>query len=736
MKSRERLVGALIVVLLTLGFLKLRMSASTTLHAIPAVNAASSADRGKPPEKVTSYRKLPMSFEANQGQTDERVKFLSRGQGYNLFLTPDEALLSLFQPQTEGADDAATGGVPLHAIPQTMVRMKLRGANAFATAAGVDEIATRSNYYIGNDPKRWRTGIANYSRVRFSEVYPGVDMVYYGNPRELEYDFDVAPGGDPRAIRLKFAGARNMAINSTGDLTMFTPAGELVIKRPAIYQLETDTASVNGTPAKRRVEGGYRLTGRHEVSFQVAAYDRSKPLIIDPVSLVYSNFLGGALADSGNAIAVDSSGNAYVTGSTASVNFPNPGCTFGCAYFGGPMDAFVTEFNPAGFPVFSDFLGGAGNDRGFGIAVDGFGFVYVTGATSSANFLTIGCTQCVFGGGGMDAFVTILNPGGAPFSSTFLGGTGMDFGLSIAVDANRGPYVTGYTSSANFPVTGGVVQPAFGGGAADAFVTRYVPAAPGYVYSTYLGGNGADYGRGIALDPQNDACVTGNTLSINFPTHVPFQPAKSGLSDAFVSCVLPNGAAFLYSTYLGGPGNDYGRAIAVDSSAQVYVTGDTFSAGFPVTPGVFQPAKAGPPNTSDAFVTKYKIGGGGYTYSTFLGGVTNDSGNGIALDISKNAYIVGTTAGSFPAVPCTFGCAYGGGVSDAFVTSLNPPGTALIYSDYLGGAGKDAGLGAAVNTSFGLFATGNTASANFPITVCAFCVYNGGTMDAFVSRVQ
>lgn len=672
---------------------------------------------------IESYARSPLSFEANRGQTAEQVKFVSRGPGYTLFLTNDEAVLALRDHSK------------VHQAAGTTLRLQFVGANRHATVKGLEELPGKSNYFVGNDPKQWQTGIPAYARVKYHDVYPGVDVNYYGTQQQLEFDFVVAPGADPSQIALhlqadpsaKAQKQGKLRVDNHGDLVESTRAGELRLRKPTVYQIIANA----GEAEKKLVETKYVLKKNFQVGFEVGSYDKTRELVIDPIVPFYSTYLGGAANDFGLSIAVDPKGNAYITGATASLNFPVPGCVFGCVYNGGAFDAFVTELNPAGFPVYSDYLGGAGTDYGYGIAVDFNGSAYVTGATNSLNFPVPGCIICA-NRGGFDAFVTEVAPGGAGLIySTYLGGKGNDYGRAIAVDNNGDAYVTGITSSHNFPMFACAFC-VFQGGATDAFVTELRPFGVGFVFSTYLGGKGNDYGYGITFDPNERPIVTGSTTSLNFPVVAGcFQCANAGLSDAFITEFNFAGAGLLASTYLGGTGNDYAYAIAQNTNEGIFITGSTASQNFPVVNCLQCVFQGG---ASDAFVTHFNPALTGLVYSTYLGGKGTDSGRGIALDAKLDALVTGYTSSvNFPVANC-FQCVYNGGASDAFVTSLIPPGPGLNFSTYLGGKGNDYGYGIGVNLSFNplaAFVTGSTTSVNFPVLGCFQCV-NGGASDAFV----
>ncbi len=690
---------------------------------------AEGAERGKETPKVVSdYGNLPLSFEANQGQTDKAVRFLSRGSGYGLYLTPTEMVLTLKKaatekaptaisdqpsvkskmgdadhrfspsPAGEGRGEGLMGEGPMGEVEQsTTVRMKLIGANPSPKMAGEAALPGRVNYLIGKDPKKWRTNIPTFGKVRYEAVYPGIDLVYYGNQGQMEYDFVVAPGADPNKIGFDVVGAHGRAplqtpplqIADNGDLVLSTDGGEVRMKKPIIYQ------EIDGTRVP--VDGGYRLAhptaivgAQHaapetpaptpRVSFQVAAYDRSRSLVIDPV-LVYSTYLGGSGEDFGNGIAVDSMGNAYITGYVGSTDFPTTNPTQG-AFSGGFLDVFVTKINAAGTAhTYSTYLGGSGRDGGCGIAVDSEGNAYITGETNSTNFPTTNPVQGANAGGYSDVFVTKINAAGAAHTySTYLGGSDDDYGYGIAVDSGGNAYITGDTRSTNFPTT----NPIQGANAGDVngFVTKINASGAALTYSTYLGGNGKGGGKAIAVDSGGNAYITGETGSTNFPTTNPIQGANAGNIDVFVTKINADCTAHIYSTYLGGSGSDYGKAIAVDGGGNAYITGRTGSTNFPTTnpiQGVF----AGDSDVfflDDVFVTKINAAGAALTYSTYLGGSGDDVGYDIAVDSAGNAYITGDTRSTnFPTTNSIQGA--NAGSVEGFVTKIGePPGQELLFA--------------------------------------------------------
>jgi hypothetical protein len=694
---------------------------------------ASQADPKAQARILDSYGKLPLSFEANHGQADARVKFLSRTSGYSLFLTGDEAVLTLSggKATTHKAKIAGTARTLQSGMAEPkaggVLRMKLRDANPAANVTGVDELAGTSNYFIGNDPAKWRTNVPTYAKVKYEGIYSGIDLVYYGNQRQLEYDFIVAPGADPRRIAFEVRGAKRIRQDRRGgDLVFKMGAGEIRWHKPVVYQ-EKDGA-------RQEIAARYAITDQNRVGFEVAKYDASRPLYIDP--LIYSTYLGGSDGDFGRGIAVDSVGNAYVTGYTTSTNFPtkNPlqGANAGVGYY----DAFVAKINPTGSAlVYSTYLGGGGSDVGGGIAVDSAGNVYVAGYTNSSNFPTKNPLQPAYGGGDFDAFVSKLNPtGSALVYSTYLGGSGYDWGSGIAADSAGDAHVTGITCSTDFP-TKNPLQANYGGGSGqvcgDAFVTEINPTGSAFVYSTYLGGSGLDWGEGIAVDSSGDAYVTGYTYSTDFPTMNPLQPNLGGGTDAFVAKINPVGSALVYSTYLGGSGYDEGYGIAVDSAGNAYVTGDTNSVDFPVVNPLKSTYAGG---GGDAFVAKLNPSGSVLVYSTYLGGSGYDHCSGIAVDSAGKAYVTGyTNSTDFPTMNPLQAGKHGG--LDALVAKLNPTGSALLYSTYLGGGSGDYAADIAVDSAGDAYVTGYTGSSHFP-TKNPLQPANAGVSDVFVSKID
>jgi len=760
----------------------------------PAVHAAPQSTQnsnGQTARVAQSYGNLPLSFEANRGQTESQVKFMSKGSGYGIYLTSDKAVLALNKEKCGGQQvPAAKPADSAHGHTGCMqdkaqVTMQLAGnANAAANPAGEGLLPGTVNYLVGSNQAAWRTGVPTYARVRYSEVYPGVDLLYYGNQRQLEYDFAVAPNADPKAIRLQFSGVTKLKVDGDGDLILSAKGGDIAFRKPVIYQEQNEHRDL--------IAGRFILGKRHTVGFALNAYDHSKPLIIDPV-LAYATYVGGSGSDGdmATAIAVDASGDAYITGQTDSPDFPLTSGTYqqgDDATAATAYNAFVSKLNAAGTAlVYSTYIGGSGNTEATGIAVDASGDAYVTGHTFASNYpATSGAMQATSAASSSNyvAFVSKLNPAGtALVYSTLLGGSGNGSGTGdaangIAVDSSGNAYVTGYAYSSNFPVTAGAFQTTNAASAnaiSGGFVTKLNAAGSALVYSTFLSGSGSghdgigDVANGITVDKSGDAYVTGSTGSSNFPTtagaYLTTNPAATNTqTTAFVTKLNPAGTALLYSTYLGGSEDASGSAIAVNASGDAYVAGYAMYTDFPVTTGAFQTMNnASTESTTNAFVTELNATGTGVVYSTWLGGSgaainayvhSGDSADAIAVDASGDAYVSGTAFSSN--FPVTNGAvqsnneAAGAKTSNAFVTELNPTGTALLYSSYLGGSGYpygnrgyyhgDDAMGLALDSSGNVYVAGAAYSINFPITDTAFQSSNNaaGTSgsNAFLAKVS
>ncbi len=686
---------------------------------------------------LNDYAKLPLSFVPNVGHLNAAVRYYAQAAGFSVAFGGGEALLALIDGQGKGV----------------ALALRFEGANPTIAPQGRQRLSGTVNYLRGSDPAAWQTDLPTYGEVVYPNLWPGIDLAFRGGAGQLKYEFIVAPGADVSAIRLVYRGAHGISLDPAGDLRIATALGALTDTRPVSYELDGST--------RVPVETWFVLYEGNAYGFALGPRGDSRlPLVIDP-GLVYSTYLGGALRERAFAIAVDRDGNAYVTGRTESVDFPTTPGAFDTTQ-NGSFDVFVAKLNPAGSAlVYSTYLGGSQNDQGFGIAVDSSGNAYVTGVTESADFPTTpGAFDVTYNGNDprcvpdpgspcvADAFVTKLNASGSRLVySTYLGGARHDEGTAIAVDSAGNAYVTGWTGSGididplNFPTTAGAFDTTYNG-SGDAFVTKLNPAGSALVYSTFLGGgpfgdgiHGHDRGRAIAVDSAGNAYVTGQTRSASFPTTPgAFDTTQNsvGVEDAFVTKLNATGSALIYSTYLGGSLYDEGFGIAVDSSGNAYVTGVTRSTDFPTMAGAFRTTHSG---SDDAFVTKLNATGSALVYSTYLGGTLDDDAFAIAVDSAGNAYVTGGTESTdFPTTAGAFDTTHNG-LADVFVTKLNVAGSTLAYSTYLGGTGSEAARAIAVDPSGNVYVAGSTGSTDFPTTPGAFDTTHNGAADAFVAKL-
>ena len=677
--------------------------------------------------------KQPLAFEPNRGQSDGRVLFLSRNPGYSLFLTAQGAVLGL------------------NGVAQPL-SFTWQGASAKSRARGVAVLPTRHNYLRGKDPRRWRRDIPTYEKVRYPDLYPGIDLVYYGRQQHLEYDLVVAPGADPTAIRLQAAGMDALRVDKDGALRFQVADRAVTLSKPVIYQ---ETAGVRQT-----VAGGYVLLADNQVGLKLASYDRSKPLVIDPV-LSYSSYLGGSGLDQGKGVAVDNTGNIYVVGQTASADFPKSSKT------STDTDAFVAKFNAGGTLQGVAYLGGSGTDRGFAIAMDNANAaVYIVGDTDSTDFPIQSASQST-SGGDLDGFVAKFNSADLTLGfATYLGGSRAEEALGVAVDGAGNAYVAGATLSADFPITvGGGAFNAGGTGSTDnncvdpSNPDAKIPCSDAYVakydssgvkqYATFLGGHYEDAATAIAVNGGGEAYVTGITYStsIDFPvTSNAFQQNHAGdFGDAFV-LMLDSAGAVTYGTYLGGGGWDQGQAIAVDGSGNIYVAGatnsgsSTSSAPLPLPAASVQRVYGG--GAYDAFVAKITPANAPSSqlrYLTYLGGGGKDFAFGIAVDGSGNAYVVGeTTSTDFPLDNPLQSIWFGAGKNnwgDAFIAKIDKAGYFLNWSTYLGGGDDDWANSVVLDGSGGIYVAGSSFSADFP-TENPFQPSNAGNGDALLFKLN
>jgi RHS repeat-associated protein len=666
---------------------------------------------------ASSFGQVPLSFEVNAGQAgDPSVRFLSHGPGFSLWSTGDSLVFAT--PHNDPQSGQTTG--------RDVFRMQFVGANPDAEVVGLDQLPSRSNYFIGNDPTNWHTDVPQYGQVQYQNLYPGIDLVlrsHSATDRSFEYDFVVHPGADPSAIHMQWQGLAGLGTDSQGHLLLQTSGGTVVQDAPVLIQ--------NSGATQKNVAGSVVLLGNNETGFHVTgSYDTSQDLVIDP-QVNFASYLGGSSDDKGYSIAVDSSGDSYVSGTTQSSNFPTVN-GFTVSGNAGTY-AFISKVSPDGTGlVYSTYLGGTSTTSSTAVAVDLGGSAYVAGYTSSIDLVT---TPGAYNTSNTSAtsFVTKLNASGDALSySTYFGADSTVIN-AIAVDQNGVAYLTGQTGAGimlAFPTTTGALQTTTTS-INTAFVSVLNSAGSTLVYSTFLGGSTADDGTGIAVNTSGNAYVTGWTQSSNFPTAHAMQGSLAGTQNAFVSELNSAGTSLVYSTYLGGNGTDAANAIALGYDGKVYVAGATNSSNFPTVSGAYQTSLNGLLN--NVFVSALNAAGSTLTLSTYLGGTGGDTAYGIAVDSLGQPTVVGSTGSSnFPTYHA-FQASSGGG-TDAFIARLTTTGT-LSYSSYYGGSGTDEARAVAVDARGDAYMTGDTNSTNLPGTAGNYQGSNGGGYDAFAAKV-
>ena len=671
-------------------------------------------------DPMSKYQtKLPLSFVKNNGQEDSRALFTTNHKGRRHFFSSDRITLVELEPMEE-PDDLTE--LPTESeTPRNGVALELSFVNANSGLApeGVSQQSGYHHYLKGIDSSKWKNGIPHYKELCYASVWEGVDLEVSASPDGMKMNWKLDKPDRVSSVRLHWAGADNLEIDSSGNLLIHHALGTLTDLSPIAYQ------EIDGE--RKPVDCIYRLHGSFDLGFEVTgSYLDNVPLVIDPI-LTYATYLGGSLTEDARGIAVDTQGCAYVTGTTTSIDFPvTPGAFQ--ATTGGGQDAFVTKFaSNGGSLIYSTYLGGSGNDNGYAISLDTQGCAYVTGLTRSADFPTTpGAFQTTPGG----VFVTKLSVDGESLIySTLLGSTLTGSGFSIAVDFEGCAHVTGYTSDTNFPTTPGAFQTTKIGILDTAFITRLSADGESLIYSTYLGGSNQDYGYDIALDTQNHVLVTGVTGSPDFPVTAGAYQTTNTMTSAFVTKLALDGSALIFSTFLSGNANSAGYSISVDSSGNACVTGRVYSIGFPVTPGAFQITYGGGP--ADMFASKLSPGGDSLIASTYLGGSDTDLNYGGTIDAQGRIYATGyTSSPNFPLTPEVIPSILDGG-SNIYISIFSADLTKLLVSYCLGGgSGRDLATG----LEGAVYATGETFSTAFPATPGAYQTTLNGTIDAFVTK--
>ena len=705
-----------------------RSEGSSSRPIVPAASPRISTDHGR----------IPLHFIPNQGQVGGPAAFTVQGRDKVITFAAEGLTFVLSGPQERGSE--RSDEMPLE---RWVVKLDFVGANPDIVPVSLEDSGAVISYFKGM-PGDWKTGLPASSKIIYRELWPGIDLVYYGTFDRMKYEFIVQPGADPSRIRLAYRGAGSVVLTEEGRLSVVTPVGGFEDDVPVAWQevggIQTDVAAAYVLETEKAGSQG------HVYGFEVGEYDRSLPLVLDPAVLIYCGYIGGSGVEAGRGIAVDGAGNAYVTGYTTSTEDTFPLAVGPDLTYNGGYDAFVAKVNADGTAlVYCGYIGGSSSDYGYGIAVDASGHAYVTGNTFSAeDTFPVLVGPDLTHNGGRDAFVAKVNADGtALVYCGYIGGEGGEAGRGIAVDGSGNAYITGRTSSLStaFPFVVGP-SPIYGGGDYDAFVAKVSADGAALEYCGYIGGSGNDYGYGIAVDGFGNAYVTGSTDSAetSFPVRTgPDLTFNGGDYDAFVTKVSADGRVLVFSGYIGGSGSDHGYGIAVDGFGNAYVTGSTNSTGatFPVVAGPDLTHNGG----ADAFVAKVKADGTGLVYCGYIGGAGDDEGLGIAVDGLGHATITGYAFSTEATFPVAIGPdLFHNGDYDAFVAKVNVIGTGLVYCGYIGGSSLDIGTGVAVDGSGNTYVTGYTRSteATFPVVAGPTLIKPGvpGYNDAFVAKVS
>ena len=670
--------------------------------------------------------RIPSHFEKNNGQWSADVKYLASLGQYRVTLT--------------------TAGVTVPVSADRSLRISFPGGAATPATEGREPLKATSNYFVGAR-QRWRSGVPQYRRVRYSEVYPGVDVDYYTTADQLEFDFVLRGGADPNRIRLRFTGADKLSVSQEGDLVVEAGGRQLRQLRPTVYQ----EIEENGNRVRRAIEGRYLLASNNEVRFALGAYDRSRTLVIDPV-LVYSSYLGGTRVDTPVGIAVDSQGKAWVAGNTASTDLPVRGNPYRESKSEN-LDVFVARFNPTARGEDSlemvTYLGGAFSDEVTAITISASGWIGITGTTGSFDFPVIGYFPYETNKGMKDVFVAMLSPtetGSAQLAySTYLGGTDNEVANAIAFDANDSICVTGYTLSSDFALTANPLQPIRRGGY-DLFITKLDPSRPpaeGLRYSTYLGTTTTEVGTGIATDSAGMIYVAGYTMAPDFPlAGVPYRETAPGRGDGFIVKLNPDLGfpdSLVYGTFFGGSGLDRITGLRIDRTGAAVVTGYTDSDDLPLSAGAFQYNCGG---SVDAFVARLDLSRPGpqaLLYSSYFGGAGTDIAYGLAIDGSNRVVLAGyTTSADLPLKGQVLPERSIGDV-DFFVAWIDTAAlgeSSLLSSGVIGGTQTDVAVGVAADSRGRAYITGFTVSRNIPATSGAYAHSLYEMQDSFISVID
>ena len=711
-----------------IGFAQSLLLSCTAFGANPTVIAHQGTADSAPSRHLV---KAALWFEKNQGQAPSAIKYLARTPSYTLLLESSKAVIVLRRK------DAASNAAVTERVTLSFV-----GAQPSEPAEDSDPLPGKVNYLIGSDPQQWHRDVPTFRSIRYKDLYKNTDLVFYGTNSDLEFDLAANPGANPESIAFAFnssAGKIVPKITATGDAVISTIAGELHFHRPSVYQQGRTLSRRDESLTKAAVTGKYVVNSNGVVRFLLGSYDRESALIIDPV-LSYSTYLGGSGDEGIFGIRKNAKAEIFLAGETSSLDFPLENPIQPTQR--GSYDAFVSKFDSSGTRLnYSTFLGGSAYDHAIGLALDQENNAYIAGLTQSVNFPLVHPLQPALKGV-FNVFVAKLDPSGSRLLfSTYLGGSKNDFVADLALDTERNLYLTGDTTSPDFPVTTNALQRTCDGPHAfgpvectgDAFVTKLNASGTKILYSTFLGGNATDGAYGIAVDDGGSAYVTGQTGSADFPVANAYQATYGGLFDAFVSKLSPDGSTLVFSTYLGGSSSDAGTAVTLDLAGDVYVTGTTQSLDFPLV-DAFQTSNKG--GQSDGFFAKFPSDGSQLLKSSYFGGSGWDYPFRLSVDVFGSVSIVGFTGSTdFPTTEAVQQ-QFGGGGTDAFVLKLLPRSFRPLYSTYLGGTGGEYGY-AILSDLFGdVWVGGSTSSLNYPVIHPYQPAYAGGSYDAFLTHLH
>ncbi|UCD64613.1 MAG: SBBP repeat-containing protein [Candidatus Zixiibacteriota bacterium] len=699
----------------------------TLLMATAAAAMLPGTVRSEPAQDLIGN--FPPTFTKNEGQWGNDIKFRASGEGATVWFTIDGPYYQLVRIKAHSPRGDSHPLEDLDASPGSveylMIKASFVGANASVNLVGKELLDYKCNYFLGNDQEKWRTNVGNYAGIVYRNVYPGIDLRYYGQSEGIEYDFVVAPGADVSQIQVQYEGIESLSVNEAGELVLETIWGQVTELAPTIYQVEDSGVYTE-------ISGAYTVISHDTFGFEVdQAYSSDLPLVIDPV-IIFSSFLGGTRSDYGWGARVDDAGNAYLVGMTNSTDFPTA-VSFQDA-LAGEMDLFVSKISPENSTLlFSTYFGGSAQDENPRITLDHFGNVYIAARTQSPDFPTVNAFDNSLDGLSDAIVAKISSTGDVLVFSTFLGGIEDEFGNAIDVDQNCNAYVSTVTYSEDFPVVD-PFQISPSNGTKDITVSKFSVAGDALLYSTYLGGVQDDESKALVVDDNGCVYLTGHTYSQDFPVVGGFDPSMES-TDAFVTKLNNQGNGLIYSSFLGGSEGDFGTGIDIDASGCAYVTGGTVSPDFPIV-NAFQPVFTGGSTFGlDLFVSKVNPSGASLEYSSYLGGSDDEHPAGIKIDRYGNAFVVGATnSPDFPLVN-PIDSLMTDDVMDAIISRVSSSGDELEFSTYFGGDSTDYARTLQVDDNRDVYITGYTLSNDFPL-MDPIQQWLRGTRDAFIIKLE